>query len=821
MASPAPFSFVPRLGKVAAVFALLALSGCQGWLDGKDGTSVPPAFGVQPLRGLAQNVSVRRNSLGMPLIESNTFHDALFAQGYINATDRIEQMVRMRLLAQGRLAELAGVEALDIDRLMRAVNLQRNANQLYAAASPRLKRFFDVYARGVNAYLFRYRDNLPKGLADSGYRPEYWKPEDSALVFCLLSFNLSANMQEEISALVLAQKVGAEKLTWLLPIYPDEPLPLAETDKLKGIDLARQLPALNKLDTVAARLAELNLSGVGDASNWAVAPQQARAGKSLLAGDMQLPTTLPGLWNSVQINAPKYQAAGLSLAGMPGVLTGFNGKVAWAMSAVKGDSQDLFLEQLKSEGHRLLYLVDGKWQPLSARNETYFIKGQRPVRETIYETGHGPLLDLALSGPNPAPPSYGLALQMPDLKEDKSLDALFDLSRADSVEKASDASREIHAMAVNMVFADAGNVGWQVTGRYPNRRDGLGLVPSPGWEGQYNWDGYADPMLFPYDQNPPQGWLGTANQRTVPHGYGMQLSSSWAHPERSERLAELMKASKQDNRSTIAMQYDQTTPFAAKLKKMFEAPGMAQPLKQAIEHLPEADRAKAREAYSRLLAFDGKLAATSADAAVYELFLQESTRQIFLDELGPEDGPAWQAFVADGQRSYSAQADHLLGREDSPFWDDVHTAQKEDKPQILARSLAAAISAGDRLLGADHQTWQWGRLHAYEWRSQDGKAAHTAVAAGGDQNTLNGAAFRWGSSFAVNNASSMRMIVDFAQVEPLMVQNAGGQSGNPASPNYADGIEPWLKAQYLAVPLQPRNYDRAYGIKRLMLTPGK
>ena len=107
---------------------------------------------------------------------------------------------------------------------------------------------------------------------------------------------------------------------------------------------------------------------------------------------------------------------------------------------------------------------------------------------------------------------------------------------------------------------------------------------------------------------------------------------------------------------------------------------MALPLKQAIAGLPATDQAKAREALGRLLGFDGKLSPTSADAALYELFLQESTRQIFLDELGPENSASWQAFVANSNLSYPAVADHLLGREDSPFWDDTRTAQKEDKP---------------------------------------------------------------------------------------------------------------------------------------------
>jgi acyl-homoserine-lactone acylase len=301
----------------------------------------------------------------------------------------------------------------------------------------------------------------------------------------------------------------------------------------------------------------------------------------------------------------------------------------------------------------------------------------------------------------------------------------------------------------------------------------------------------------------------------------MQLSNSWAAPERGERLAELAGSGKHDSRSVIAMQYDQTTTFAAKLKKVFEAPGMKQPLKQAIDALPEADRGKAREAFTRLMVFDGKLSPTSADAAIYELFLQESMRQIFLDELGPESSPAWKAFIANGDLSYAAQADHLLGREDSPFWDDIRTPQKEDKALILARSLAAAISAGDSQLGGDHKAWQWGKLHSYTWKNSNGQNVRGPLAAGGDHTTLNTAAFAWGQDFTTNRAPSMRFIVDFGQAEPLMGQNGTGQSGNPVSPNYLNGIDAWLKGQYIGLPMQPQNFDRVYGKTRLTLTPGK
>lgn len=814
MASPAFIHFLPRFGVAAAVVGVLSLTGCQ--MNNHASQSLVPTSGVQPLKGLAQNVSVRRNAQGMPLIESSSFHDALFTLGYVHASDRISQMVRLRLLAQGRLAELDGADALPTDRLMRSINLKKSASELYKSASPRLKKFFEVYARGVNAYLFRYRDKLPEDLARAGYKAEYWKPEDSALVYSLLSFGMSTNLQEELNALVLAQKVGSDKLAWLMPTYPGEALPTSEADKLKGLNLGTQLQGLDSLTQALEQVTHMSLPGVTASSDWAIGPARSRSGKSLLANDIHQPIGIPSAWSYVQIRAPKYQAAGATIAGLPTLFAGFNGNVAWGMSMAMGDNQDVFVEKLKREGNRLYYLSNGKWLPTSVRNETFFIKGQRPVREAVYETRHGPLLN------NPLNSHLGLALQLPDFKGDSTLDAFFNLSRAQTSEAASDASREIRSVALNLLYADARHIGWQVTGLYPNRREGLGLIPSPGWDSRYDWDGYADAMLHPYDQDPAQGWLGTANQRTAAFGYGMQLSNSWLSPERSERLAQLAGSGKQDARSLIAMQYDQVTLFAPKLKAMLTAPGMAQPLKQAIAALPAADQSKAREALSRLLAFDGKLNATSADAALYELFLQASTQVTFLDALGPENSASWKAFISNGNLSYSAQADHLLSREDSPFWSDARNGQQRDKPAVLARSLVAAVDAGERLMGSNHKAWQWGTLHHYVWRNAQGQTVRGPIAAGGDHTTLNMAAYRLGdSNFDTTLIPAMRMIVDFGQPEPMMAQNSSGQSSNPASPHYADGIDPWLKGQYVSFPMQPQHFDKVYGNTRLTLTPGR
>ncbi|MEH3023412.1 MAG: penicillin acylase family protein [Pseudomonas oryzihabitans] len=778
--------------RLAILGLLVSLAGCQYFADESPAPGQPQLKGSLPLRGLAQTASVRRSADGQPLIETTTFHDALFALGYVHASERLAQMIELRLLAQGRLAEAHGDSRLDTDRFMRAVDLRKAAQVAFANASPRLKTFFEVYARGVNAYLYRAGERVD--LAGHAYRAEYWKPEDSALLFELLNFAQAVDLRKETAALALAAQVGPERLAWLLPTYPDEPLPEEEATKLRGLNLRGQVPALDALLDVQRQLAQFAPFGGPTGTAWAATPGHTRSGRSLLGVDKVSAVAGQSPFMLVTLRAPRFEAVGTTLPGLPLLLDGYNGKLAWGAATLMGDSQDLYLERLQRQGGRLQVQSDGHWQPASERVETFFVRGEKPRRETLYASPRGPLLNLALA---PDANGYGLALRSSRLEADKSLDALFDLSRAKDVERAFELARDLRASDWNLVFADAEHIGWQVTGRYPNRRSGLGLLPSPGWDERYAWDGYADPMLHPYDQDPAQGWLGTANNRVVPRGYGMQLSSNWAGPERQERLAQLAgRSARLDSRDAMALQQDQTTTLAAKLKTQLGAPGFAAPLRQAIAVLPADQRHAAEEALARLQAFDGRLAAGSADAALYESFLQTLAEQTFADELGGTASPTWQAFTTLSDTGYNPIVDHLLARDDSPYWDDVRTATREDKPAIFARALAGAIAACEKQLGGDRAGWQWGRLHRL-----------AGVGSGGDSSTLDLTASHWGGDQQAWLAPSLRLVVDFGLSEPLQASQAG-TTGNG-----------WSKGQYQSLPLQPQNLDRVYGRDRLLLIP--
>lgn len=825
-----------RLSLLASAVSL-ALTGCSSLLNSYYADTVPPAVGQESLPTLHAPVKVSRDNLGIPLIEADNEDDMAFSMGYLAAEDRLAQMIGFRAMAQGRLAEMSGPALLDIDLYMRALNLRQVGQLLYEPASPSVKQLLQRYADGVNAYIARHP--LPPDLDIAGMKAEPWQPQDSMTLFALLNLGLAFNSHEELAYLRVAQKVGAEKAAWLMPIYPDESLPFAEAKKLAGIDLNTG-DALAQLNALQPKLAALKQRPIAASNNWAVHKSRTRDGASILANDTHLPLAMPSYWHYVHVKTPQLHAAGVAMAGIPGVVAGFNGKLAWGMTMVMADNQDVYLEQLRNADGQLQYKTENGWLAATPRQETFKIKGDKTIEHTLYDTRHGPLLNSALLSSKyplvtqPAQHSpYGIALNWAMHEPDNSIDAFFGLMKSESVDAAEPLVRGIRAIPLNFVYADKDNIAWQVTGRYPIRKQGRGYLPSPGWTGEYDWQGYLDPALHPFKKNPAEGFLGTANHRTVPADYPHVLSSSWYYPERAESINELLQAdSKHTREATLKMHYDQRNRFLVKIKPLLAEAR----IDAAIARLPAPDAQRAREARASLLRFDGEMSTASSDASVLSAFLHRFANDAFGDELGAPDDPAWKAFVSLGDMSYSAIPDHLLQRDDSPFWDDIRTAAKEDKADIVARALAGSIAFLQERLGNDRSQWQWGKLHTYFFETDTSKLVKEiggleklgfgAISgyfnrgpypSAGDHTTLNVSAYQIGDHFNSWLIPAMRIAVDFSRDEPMLALNSSGQSGNPVSPHYEDGIHAWLNGDYQPFPFRAENMAKQYRQTRILL----
>jgi acyl-homoserine-lactone acylase len=819
--------------KVCGIVAVcLLLGSCTTLIDNHFKGKLDAPSGNITLTGLKDTVTVRRDAYGIPFVEAKNMDDMAMAVGYVHAADRLTQMIGMKLISEGRLSEMAGPAVLDLDIYMRTMNLKSVAEALYKTVNAENLRLLEFYSKGVNAYLEQHKDKLPPGLALAGYKPEAWKPIDSTKIAALMNFGLSFNLQEEIAVLNIAQAIGAEKTAWLLPIYPDEPIPFDEAGKLKGIDLKKAIGSIASLDELQPLLSSIGLSGFAASNNWAISRERTKEDASIFCSDMHLPLSMPSMWNMMHVRCGAYDVAGMSLAGTPIVAAGYNGHIAWGATMVMADNQDLFLEQLKNVNGKLHYLYKGEWLPAAEHKEVFNIKGKSPVTLTFYDTIHGPLINEAL---NKEPIHviqaksidlpYGVALSRTiPAADDDSTNAFVQLSFAKSVDEAIPIIRRLRSLSVNMVFADKDNIAWQVIGNYPVRAKGRGLMPSPGWTGEYDWTGLLKTEMLPNLKNPPAGFIGTANHRTVPKDYPYILSSSWYWPERAERIVQMASATdKHTTQTNMDMQLDTHSLFVPKLKEAILKGTLAGDIMKEIGRWKdERKAAQARLALLMLRDFNGDMRADSKEATLTGAFLNCATKNIFLDELGPDDSKAWKSFIIVNNESYNATCDHLLVRGDeSPFWDDINTPEKETKAQIIARSLADAVAFLESTSNKDTDKWSWGALHTYTWETDTSQMAphfgfierttlnslwsyfnRGPYPAGGDIFTLNVSAYMMGKDFNTWLIPSMRMIIDFSQEEPMLAVNSSGQSDNPSSPHYDDGIKAWRDGKYIPFPFK-------------------
>lgn len=827
-----PGRYHPHLKTLLVAVLCLGLTGCGALMHRHFKPTLDPPQGGITLPGLKEQVTISRDAYGIPNIQARNMEDMAMAVGYMHASDRLTQMTGIKLISQGRLAEMAGADVLDLDIYMRTINLKRAGEDLYRNLKPEYRALLERYAEGVNAYVAQHKDRLPPGLALAGYTPEPWQATDSSTIFALVNLSLSFNLHEEIAALSVAQKIGADKTAWLMPIYPDEPLPFAEAAKLKDVDLTQASQSVSVLSDLQPLLALLGPRGLAASNNWAISKNLTAGKASILCNDMHLFLSMPSLWNMGHITCGAYDVAGMSVAGVPAIVTGSNGSIAWGMTMVMADNQDIFLEKLELRQGRLHYLYKGAWLPAAERHETFKIKGKAPLTVTVNETVHGPLLNDILSKEplhafqaKEIHAPYGLALSWAVAdRDDDSMNAFFELSSARSVDQAMPVIRRIRAIPLNMVFADKDNIAWQVIGNYPVRAKGRGLLPSPGWSGEYDWQGLLDASRLPSSMNPPIGFIATANNRTVPKDFPSILSSSWYWPERAERIEEMARATDQHTAETsMKMQLDTLSLFVPKVQRAMLSGALSDAIAQEIADWKDAKRQEqAHAAMAMLQGFGGDMRADSGPAALVSVFYDHATKNIFLDEMGTEDSKTWQAFLVLNNESYNATCDHLLVRGDeSPFWDDVRTPVHETKARILACSLADAYVFLEKTLGSDTKKWRWGALHTYTWETDTSKLAphmgwikrvglkalwpylnRGPYPAPGDLFTLNVSAYTMGHDYDTWLIPSMRMIMDFSREEPMLAVNSSGQSDNPASPHYDDGIQAWLGGHYIPFPFK-------------------
>ncbi len=851
----------PRWGRwttyAATVLVLLLVAGTVAAVVVVR-SSFPTTDGEIAVPGLQHDVQVRRDAWGIPQVYASTSHDLFYAQGFTQAQDRFFEMDVRRHTTAGRLSEMFGESTLDIDKTVRTMGWRRIAEREVSLLSPETQSYLQAFSDGVNAYIHQHTPSQMSleytllGLTGLDYKVEDWAPADSVAWLKAMAWDLRGNMDEEIQRGLLSATRTPPEIATLFPPYPyrrHRPIVtqgavvdnVFEQDATRGGTRKPARPplgpaarrALRGVDRAMHAMPQELGSGAGLGSNaWAVDGDHSVTGKPILANDPHLGVSVPGVWYQMGLHCTRLSSAcpfdvsGFTFSGLPGVVIGHNQQIAWGFTNLNPDVVDLYLEKVTAR----TYLYDGRQHPLRTREETIKVQGRdKPVRLTVRETRHGPLLsdvDTTLSSVGAdapagtdAPPlgnGYAVAICWTALTPSNTADALFGFDRATSWSEFRRAGRDFAVPSQNLVYADrAGNIGYQAPGRIPIRKSGnTGDYPSAGWLPADDWTGdYIPYDALPSVLNPSEGFVATANQAVIGKDYPYYLGDSWAYGYRSQRIVNLLQVKARLDVSDMSrIQLDTRNSFAPTL-----VPYLLD-IFMPSSYLASGQRL--------LQGWDFKQGKDSAAAAYFNAVWRSTLALTFHDELKKRLWP-------DGESRWFEVMRRLLADPRNPWWDDAGTdGVIETRDDILSEAMADARDDMVRRQARRAVDWTWGHQHQLDLESQTLGQSHNGLVrwlfnrggyqVGGGSALVD--ATHWNpvatgtDAYDVTAAPSMRMVVSLADLDDSRWVNLTGASGHAFDAHYVDQTDLWADGRTLAWPFAPASVKAATE-DTLTLTP--
>lgn len=487
-----------------------ALSTCT-WIAR---LSLPIDRGARTLPGLDREVQVGKDREGIAQIEATSRVDLSQALGFVHAQERFFQMDFLRRASAGELSEIFGKAALEIDQRARMLGFRAVAREIVGRLSPLERSWLEAYTRGVNQGLAALRAAPPEyWLLNVPCVP--WRPEDTFLV----CYNLFSGLQDStgvktynrglIHALIpdeVARFLTHNGSSWestldqsrrpLLPIPDSGAFAYLRNGSNSG-------PALNRRDPAA----ELSSPTVGS-NCWAITSDLTESGRALLASDMHLRMGIPNIWYRAQLRylgdrGERICLDGATLPGIPALIMGSNGRVAWGFTNSQVNTVDLLAITLTDGDH---YLTSQGERPLKLHRERIRVKGAPDFEQVQHLTIWGPLQSKKFRG-------RGLVARWV-ARECQALNLnLMTLETARDTPHAIDLAKRLRTPALNFFAADLqGRIGWALIGSIPDRSYSAALprpAELPGWQRQ------LAPDQLPHKVLAKGGYLWNCNNQML------------------------------------------------------------------------------------------------------------------------------------------------------------------------------------------------------------------------------------------------------------------------------------------------------------------
>ena len=768
--------------------------------------SVPQTDGEITLAGLNSKVEILFDGKGIPQIYAENEKDAYFALGYQHAADRMFQMDLSRRVAQGKLSELLGSVAETIDEEQIKIGHYRIAVEAEKNLSDKNRKLLQAYADGVNKYSdickslpFEYRF-LPVDFAK-------WTIIDCLALLSFQTWYSNSLMNRDSFYNKLVEKVGQDKAQTLIFPYPDfAPVTVENTTEQSDIsttlktskisyDYSFKLQPNNTSSIAQKYIAEtyfqngLSSFTMSEASNaWVIAPSRSESGSAMLASDPHLELgRLPQFWYAagIHIKESNTDAFGITTAGLPFFVIGHNKSSAWAFTAGGNDIVDYKTIRISSNGSQ--YLSENGWKDFiydSTKHITMSLDSSLTIVTKLSD--YGVVMDESDSS------AIVMHWAGHDVNLDNGVTNVFNLVNTKSYEQFQKIVTNFGALDANYMYADSsGNIGYQLSTPLPLRQDDFVSILPDALGSQVPYEFYPIDAT-PHVLNPKIGWIANCNNKPD----NPSNAKGFYFADRILRINELLNSKEKFTIDDMKnFQFDLTDRYMANFADEFA---------QVLLSLGEDKKA------AQMRNWDGNSDTSSYNALLCTVYLDELQKDLFEDELG------------DLYRSVPAKWIENFKRVESAGWfDNINTPKVETSIDITQKAMKHALEIVGEKTWGDFQTLQM--KHPLSIIPIVSSALHLEtepISRGGTPGTLNSSFARkkLDSTYASVAGASMRLLVDFSDLDATTIVLPAGNSGNPMSEHFFDFYDMWRTNERWTVPISDDKI-RAGAKNKLTLIP--
>ncbi len=762
-----------KIGLIIFTVVILGLMILCVWGTRWSTSSLPQKSGEQVVEGLQSQVHVYRDDYHIPHIIAQNEYDLFFAQGYITAQDRFWQMDLWRRMAGGNVSEILGSTFIKTDSLMLIVGIRRTARKIVPELSPESRRVFQAYTDGVNRYIQNYWNRLPMEFRILNYKPSPWTVEDCVTILRWIGWQFGSGWFSDCTMGAIVDQVGIQKAMELFPLPYQNSSPVVPWKGISFADLFHELRLLNKGNPFQACY--------NGSSGWVVSGNRSVTGKPLLANGICFAYFNPSVLYEIHLTGGRLNVSGVSYPGLPMIIAGHNDRIAWGITNLTADCQDLFIERMDSfDTAQVLY--NGRYKKMEIIEEEILLRNQSSIPIRITKTGHGPVMTNVFPQRNGTRASVSLRWTGYDVS-DEGL-SLYRLNCASDWESFREALRGFHVPALHVIYADVdGNIGYQAAGKIPVRKNGIDFLPRSGADPSDDWIGFISYDDLLSVKNPKEGFIAITDH-VITDRVHPDIKADSRDYSQIQRIGQLL--SEKDIHSIMdfkRIQSDVFSPYALEILALTIPELKAQ----------YSDETADREWIEKLDMWDGEMKTGSAEAAFFEVFTLQLIKNLFCDEMGDSLYASYILLCSLPLQTLS----QLLKELNSPWFDHVGTVEfAERKRDIVIQSYKESVLFMKDQLGENMSSWSWGALHTVYFQHPLG--GHPLLgngfnlgpfSVGGSGATIDRKGYDYNHPFAVIQGSAVRFIMDTSVWDHSVSALPTGQSGQPLDNHYKDQLQ--------------------------------